>query len=140
MKWIINKMKRAWARFKVWVLSILVALGLVTGGLLYAETKTISWTMPNTRVDGTDLPISEIDRSNLYCGPDLANFAFIATVPAPTPFIDQDFAVGTHLCGVTVVDTSVKELESDLSNIITIVILAAKPSPPILNEITPSGG
>lgn len=133
MKWLKEKLKWLWLKMKAGVIAVLVALGLITGGLLYAETKNITWTLPITRVDGTAMAVSELDRSNLYCGPDLANFAFIAEVPAPTPFINQDFAIGIHLCAVTVVDT--QGLESDFSNVITIVILAAKPSPPVLDEI-----
>lgn len=126
-----NGLKRIWTKM-VWGLALLAALGIIAGGILYAKTKTITWTLPTTRADGTALAVSELTRSNLYCGPDLANFVFIAETPAPIAQLVQDFAIGTHLCAMTVVD--IQGLESDFSNVITIVVLAAKPSPPVLDQ------
>lgn len=135
-----------WKKFKSWVammwrkvraaaLAVLIGLGLITGAL-YAESITVSWTHPNTRNDGTALALSDLRESRLYCSTNnQQSWALEETIAIPAAFVLHDFPIGVHECAVTAVDTNGRE--SDFSNIITITVLAARPSPPVLDPPTP---
>lgn len=135
MKWL----KRQWLRFKVWAYAILVSLGLISGGLLYAETVTQSWTNSALRMDGTPLPSQEIAFTHTYCDIDPASYIYLSP-PTPTASIagsaetiDFDLGTGIHECWNAHEDTFGQH--SDLSATSKIhTILPARPGPPITDS------
>ncbi len=123
-----------WRKVRAAALAVLVGLGLITGAL-YAESISLSWTHPTTRTDGTVLALSDLAETRLYCSTDGGqSWALEETIAIPAAQASHDFPIGAHECAVTAVDTNGRE--SDFSNIVVITVLAAKPSPPVLDPPT----
>ena len=118
---------RMYRRAKKWVLAILVSLGLIAGGLAYAESKDISWVNATQRVDGTVLLVSEIASTNLYCDGDSTP---VLVVTDGRTSVVLDFGIGFHNCYATHIDTNGQE--SAQSNVISFTILPAAPKPPVI--------
>ena len=120
-----NWLKRMWTKLKLAFLGLLASLGLLV--IATAQAKTLSWTHPTERVDGTPLAVTEIMETRIYC-----DGAPAIAMAAPTnayEFLEG----GEHTCYATAVDTFGQE--SDPSNSITFTILPAKPSAPVLNSL-----
>lgn len=69
---------------------------------------TLNWTLPTTRVNGTPLATSEIDRTDIMMSADGgANFSPPAAVPptGPQEFVVENLDVGDYLFRAIVVDT-----------------------------------
>ena len=116
-----------WRRFKRWAYGILIALGLVTGGLVYSEIVNFTYTPASQRVDGTPMALSEIAETRLYCDGSL-----ITSEPGADSGISGDLGLGSHDCYATHVDTAGQE--SDPSNIVTRIVLPARPGAPVLDQ------
>jgi len=94
--------------------------------------KTFTWNSPTEREDSSPLPDNEIAAFNIYCDGDLVPIWTQTNEPndldqwiAP----DNTFALGTHVCYATTLDTG--GLESDPSNAINFTVTPAKPKPPV---------
>lgn len=123
MKSFRQKLTAAWTRTKKWFFGLLVTLGLVT--MAVAQAKTMSWTHPTERVDGSPLAVTEIAETRIYCD---GEAAIVVAAPASSY---QYLTPGTHTCHATTVDT--QGLESDPSNTITFEVLKAAPAAPVLS-------
>ena len=124
-RWIKRKTQSAWLRFKKWGVAVLVSLGILVGGGLYAETVSFTYTRAIERVDGTPLVLSDIAETRLYCDGSLVN-----TESGADEGIDADLGIGMHTCYATHVDTDGQE--SDPSNSVVRVVIPARPNPPVL--------
>jgi len=121
-----NKVRQLWKKFKAWVYSILVTLGVVAAAL--AVQVDFSYVPPSEYVDGTPLPLSEIQETRLYC-----DGALVATESGSDGSFTTTLSVGTHICYATVVATN--GLESDPSNeVVRVVLTDQLPRPPVLNN------
>ncbi len=119
------KLKAGWLKFKGWIVALLIAIGLISVPVLYAETVPITYTRATQYADGTPMALADIDETRLYCDGELI---------ASEPGADQDFApdlsVGSHDCYGTHVAGGV---ESAASNMITKVVQPPVPLPPVMN-------
>lgn len=141
MKRIKLAIANAWRRFRVWGVSILVALGLVTVAL--AGTKYFAWTNPTQNTDGSVFnPATDQAETRIYCG--ISPTAFVAETPTSpqteTPkvvspgnseSVSVEFLPGSYSCFATVVN--VDGYESAPSNVTTFTIEPKIPNPPVLN-------
>lgn len=121
---------RQWTRFTAWckrawrtITGLVIALLASIGVLSYAALVGVSWQHPDTRIDGTPLPLDEIAETRWYCDGEL-----VATFPAPADTGQLELGIGSHDCYATTVDTLGQE--SDPSVTITRVVNPARPSPP----------
>lgn len=113
--------RKVWQKLRIAFLGLLASLGFVAVAL--AIPKTMSWSHPTERVDGTPLSLAEIAETRIYC--DGAPPIVIAAPASSYVYAEG----GTHTCYATTVDTL--GLESDPSNTITFEVLPSKPSAPV---------
>jgi hypothetical protein len=108
---------RKWAQFKQWFYGILVALGIVAGGitLAIADDISLSWVNGTQFEDGTTMTIDDIDETVLYrqgfpLGADLSAEVrsyteLVRLPPTVTSYVDANLPdgiycyVGTHVAG-----------------------------------------
>ncbi len=102
--------KRQWAKFKTWIISVAVALGLLAGAAVAAVDFT--YTRATQYEDGTPLPLDEIAETRLYCG----DVMVASEAGADGDFMDVVLTPGTYDCYATHVATN--GLESQPSNIV----------------------
>lgn len=133
---------KQWVRFKGWVYGILIALGLVAGGIAMAVPVGFSWTNPTQNTDGSAFDAAtEQAETRLYCGVDPAGFvaerpgvpqtaATTAVITGAATSLTVDFMPGSYTCFATVLD--VYGYESDPSNTVTKTVDRFPPSPPVL--------
>ena len=129
-KWIERQKQRvirAWVRFRLWVIGVLVSLGLVAA---YAVPVDFTYTPATERVDGTPMALSEIAETKLYCDGGL-----ITVEDGADSDISGDLGIGSHQCYGTHVDFFGQE--SIPSNIVTRVVNPANPGPPIFDDPPP---
>ena len=117
---------KTWAKIKRWWFSLLVALGLASAPLLYAEVVNFTYTAATQRVDGSPLALSDIAFTRLYCDGSLT-----VEEPGADLSFNPDLGLGSHDCYGTHVDTDGQE--SDPSNLVTKIVNPARPSAPVLN-------
>ena len=69
-----------------------------------AADRTFSWDAPTEYVDGSPLPLEELERYELGCGPvageRAADVRTWITTPSDTRV--EDFGIGTHYCALRV--------------------------------------
>lgn len=136
MKRVWEKVKAWWrrliAKIRSWVVSLLVMLLTVIGGVALAGSKAFIWTNPTTNVDGSAFdPATEQQETRIYCGVDPA--AFVPEKPGSPQTLTpkavtqgnvstttQDFLAGDYSCFATVF--SVYGYESDPSNVATFTV------------------
>ena len=94
-----NWLKKQWAKFKLWVYGLLVALGLMAAPLLYAEVINFTYTRATQYDNGDLMPIEEIQFTRLYCDGSL-----MAEEPGADQNIEGNLGIGTHDCYATHVD------------------------------------
>ena len=115
-------------KIAVRALALLLLSPLVFG----AGGKLFTWTPPTERIDATPLPDSEIDSYKIYCDGD-ANAIWTQTnQPGPDEqwqAPDGTFALGSHSCHATTIDTG--GLESDPSNTVNFTVSPERPKAPI---------
>jgi len=124
-----SKVKSTWNRFKGWMLSILVALGLIVAIPTQAGPISFSWTNPTQNEDGTlfDAPTEQLE-IRLYCNGDTVP-TFVS--PGAAVALDVITAPGTYTCFATAVN--LEGTESAPSGTVTKVVLNAPPNPPTLD-------
>jgi len=118
----------------------LLALLLITP-LVFAQVapqKVFTWTPPTEREPDPDtgvsapLPDSEIASYNIYCDTDPAPIWQQTNQPGADERWEApagSFALGTHNCHATTVDTGGRE--SDPSNVVNFTVTLANPKPPV---------
>ena len=114
-----------WSKIKKWWLTLLVALGLVSAPLLYAEIVDFTYTAATQRVDGSPLALADIAFTRLYCDGSLT-----VEEPGADLGFNPELGLGTHDCYATHVDTDGQE--SDPSNSVIKIVNPARPSSPVL--------
>jgi len=114
-----------WGKIKKWWLTLLVALGLVSAPLLYAEIVDFTYTAATQRVDGSPLALADIAFTRLYCDGSLT-----VEEPGADLGFNPELGLGTHDCYATHVDTDGQE--SDPSNSVIKIVNPARPSSPVL--------
>ena len=123
-----NWITKQWMRFKRWVVSVLVALGLITGTVM-AASVTFTYTPATEYVDGTPMPLSDIDFTRLYCD---------GSMVAEEAGADGGFFVvlgfGTHNCHATHVVIGASVEESAPSNVVVKVVAVPQPGSPTTLE------
>lgn len=122
-----NWIRQQWLKFKRWVYTALVAIGLVAAPLLYAEVVPFSYTPADQYEDGTAMPITDIAFTRLYCNGEL-----VENEPGADGDFSHEFTVGRYECYAThvVLGPDGAEVESDPSNIVVKIVNPAKPNPP----------
>ena len=124
-----SKLKSTWNRFKGWMLSILVALGLIVAIPTEAGPISFTWTNPVQNTDGTAFDAAtELAEIRLYCNGDTVP-TFVS--PGSANALDAITAPGTYVCYATAVN--IEGTESAPSNTATKVVLSAPPNPPVLD-------
>lgn len=118
--------KRQWTKLKAWFISVLVALGLITGSLLYAQTVDFSYIPADAYTTGEAMPLSDIQFTRLYC-----NDVLVAEEAGADSTISADLSAGVHVCYGTHIAGG---LESIPSNTVTREVTRGPPNPP---ELTP---
>jgi hypothetical protein len=118
--------QNTWSKIKRWWLSLLVALGLASAPLLYAEIVDFTYTAATQRIDGSPLALSDIAFTRLYCDGSLT-----VEEPGADLNFNPELGLGTHTCYATHVDTDGQE--SDPSNSAIRVVNPARPSAPVMN-------
>jgi len=118
--------EKIWGKIKQWWIALLVALGLASSPLLYAEVVNFTYAAATTRVDGSPLNLSDIAFTRLYCDGSLT-----VEEPGADLNFNPELGLGSHDCYGTHVDTDGQE--SDPSNIVTKIVNPARPSAPVLN-------
>lgn len=117
-----QKVRNLWSRIKRWIYSALVSLGLVMPLALAAPTD-FTYTAATERVDGTPLALSDIAFTKLYC-----NDVMVSQEDGADGGFTVDLGLGSHTCYATHVD--VEGQESDPSNLVTKLVLPARPNGP----------
>ena len=115
-----------WGKIKEWWIALLVAIGLISSPLLYAEIVEFTYTAATQRIDGSPLALADIAFTRLYCDGSLT-----IEEPGADLSFSPELGLGTHDCYGTHVDTDGQE--SDPSNIVTKIVNPARPSAPVLN-------
>ena len=86
-----------------------ILAGLMASGTAFAETVTVTWTLPTTRMDGTALPATELVKTTVVygtCGTDdLASIDGSMDVPSPGTVFEFDRAPGEVCVTANVTDT-----------------------------------
>jgi hypothetical protein len=109
-----------------------VALLLLSSVVFGIGGKTFTWQPPTQRMDGTALPQTEIREYKIYCDGDPAPVWTQENVPLNTDTWvapDGTFALGTHVCFATTVDTTGQE--SDPSNTVNFTVTPERPNAPV---------
>lgn len=99
--------KKKWTRLKGWFIGLLVALGVIAGGVVIAnDDVNISWENPTEYVNGDPLPIEELRETILYkqtfpLGTDITavprNWTELVRVPSPgNTYVDANQPDGIH--------------------------------------------
>ena len=139
-----NWMKKSWQKMKAWVYALLVAIGIVSGGLALAVPVGYSWTNPTQNTDGSPFDAAtEQAEVRLYCGVDPVAFvpetpsavqseSTTAVSPGDATDLVVDLLPGTHVCFATVFD--IYGYESGPSGTVTKIVERFPPSPPVLNN------
>ena len=112
---------------------LLIGLLLVAPLTFAVGEKLFTWTPPTERVDATSMPESEIKEYKIYCDGDANPIWTQSHVPSGNQTWQAPagtFALGTHSCHATTVDTL--DQESDSSNTVNFTVSPALPRPPIL--------
>lgn len=126
--------RKTWLKIKGWVYGLMVALGLVTGGVVMA-TAQFTITMPTEYIADANgvsapLPLSEIEAVHLYCDGDPTPAWSMGTPTEQTFSFVAVLGYGSHDCFATVV---AQARESDPSNTVTKVVAATtSPDAPVL--------
>jgi len=115
-----------------WFIRILVLL-LLSPLVFALGEKTFNWEPPTEREDATPLDNADIQEYRIYCDGDLTTPIHVQpneplntdTWQAPA----ETFALGTHDCVATAVDTGGKE--SLVSNTVNFTVSLARPKAPI---------
>jgi hypothetical protein len=118
--------QNTWSKIKRWWFALLVALGLASSPLLYAEIVDFTYTAATQRVDGSPLALDDIAFTRLYCDGSL-----IVQEPGADLDFNPELGIGSHTCYATHVDTDGQE--SDASNSVIKIVNPARPSAPVLN-------
>lgn len=97
------------------------------------ETKTLSWSVPTERIDGTPLAAAELTKYDLGCAATAAATPIVYTSwvildPATTSRA-VSFPVGDHFCSLRVY-ADVPTEPSDWSNQVFFSILKSRPNAP----------
>ncbi|KPK74252.1 MAG: hypothetical protein AMJ84_00245 [Acidithiobacillales bacterium SM23_46] len=111
--------RRQWQRFKAWIYSILVGLGLITGVALADNDVNLSWTNATQYEDGTAMPVEEIEETVLYKQSfpldgtgmsDPRSYTELARVPpSVTTYLDANQPNGVHCYVATHIATNGEE-------------------------------
>jgi len=125
-----NFFKKVWAKIKKWWVAMLVALGLVSAPILYAEVVTFTYVAATENIDGSPLDIADIAFTRLYC-----NDVLVVSEAGADLDFNPELGIGSYSCYAThvVLAPDGTELESDPSNRVTRVVNPARPQPPVLN-------
>jgi|GEM_PF-4163855 len=114
------------ARFKHWIMGVLVALGLLAGTVVMA-TAQFTFTMPTNYMPDANgviapLPLSDIADVLLYCDGGSTPVWTLGGTPTEAVF-DRTIVLGygSHDCQASVVTAN--SLESGLSNTVTKVVV-----------------
>ena len=86
------------------------------------RSAKLSWSLPSSRADGSDLELYEIETFRIYHTTENGSVEEVLEVPGDETELDLSaLAAGTHLFAITVVDSN--GLESDFSETVTKTIL-----------------
>jgi len=128
-----NWFNTKWTRFKGWFIGVLVALGLMTGGIAMA-TAQFTFTMPTEyEADAqgviAPLPLSDIADVLLYCDAGATPVWNLGGTPTEAVF-ERTIVLGygSHDCQASVI--TLNSLESGLSNTVTKVVAPTTPAEP----------
>lgn len=120
--------RQKWSGLKRWVIALLASLGIIVGGVLYAETVTFTYTRADAFDDGSPMTVDEIQFTRLYCGG-----VMVAEEAGADQNIQADLGIGTHECYATHVD--IWDRESIPSNLVQRVVdpPGTGPNPPVID-------
>lgn len=97
------------------------------------ETKTLSWSVPTARIDGTPLAAAELTKYDLGCAATAAATPIVFTSWSITDPTETSrafgFPVGDHFCSLRVYVAEPTE-PSDWSNQVFFSILKSRANPP----------
>ena len=126
MHWLKDK----WQRFKVWFIGLLIAIGLVAAPVVFATDAT--YTPASTYEDGTNLPLTEIAETRLYCNGGATPAITEPGADGAFENLEATLSAGDNTCYATHVSTN--GLESLPSNEVTFrIIPQVRPNPPVLD-------
>lgn len=108
---------------------LLAALLLAVVGVAGAAIRTVSWTNPTQNADGSALPASAIARTTVVWGPSATQLTSSKAVAGAATATTLDLAPGTHYVAAR---TTANGTDSDLSNIVQVVVPQPKPNPPVV--------
>ena len=117
-------MKKYWLRFKAWIYSILVVLGLVSVPFVLAQPVGFSYTPATQYTTGEAMPLSDIQFTRLYC-----NDVLVADEPGADGNFNVDLSPGSYTCYATHV---AGDQESDPSNVVAREVRFGPPNAPVL--------
>ena len=120
--WVSHK----WMRLKKWMIGLLGGV-VVIGGAVLAGTVGFEYTPATEYIDGTPMPLSDIDFTRLYC-----DGAMVAEEAGADGNFSVLLGLGSHECYATHVVEAATTPESEPSNIVTKVVAAVQPDPPVL--------
>jgi hypothetical protein len=113
-------------------LVILMLVVALFGVSMCASAATITWTNPTTRVDGSPLPASQLDYTDIQWGTcnglEFGDMLGSIQAPAPASVFDQALPYGTVCTRLFAVDKD--GLRSDSSHVFSYVRLTNPPEPP----------
>lgn len=116
--------RKQWLRFRYWLASVLVALGLAVPFVL-ADDNALSWTNATTYEDGTTIEAGDLAGTNIYYAngaigdPDITDTALYSQLaqvgPDVTSYVDTNRGNGLHCYYVT--HETAQGIESVPSNV-----------------------
>ena len=130
LKRIKAKLRKAWAKIKLWFIALMVSLGVFVAMPTEAEVKTFNWINPTQFVDGSALDPSHIQEIRIYCDGDAVP-VLVSLGDATTAA--SNFAVGEHTCTATAI---VGDIESAHSNTLTFEVLPVASAAPSGFEVS----
>lgn len=114
-----------WIRLRKWVVSLLIAIGVITAPFVFADDNSLSWNNATTYEDGSTIAPGDIAGTNVYYAsgaigdPDITDLAAYSLLTQVAPdvesYVDVNRTNGLHCYYVA--HETVNGVESQPSNI-----------------------
>ena len=116
---------------------VAAGLCLLIAGVSQAAVRTFTWVHPTTNTDGSALPLSQITRTTLVWGVSATTMTSSKVVTGTATTTTLDLAAGTWYVGAK---TTANGNDSDVSNVVQVVIAQPVPNPPTLSVVAVVAG
>lgn len=117
--------RNRWLRLRKWVITLLIAIGVISAPFVFADDNSLTWTNAVTYEDGTAIEAGDLAGTNIYYAAgvigdpditDIAAYSLLTQVnPDVTNYVDTNRGNGLHCYYVT--HETTQGIESAPSNV-----------------------